>query len=251
MMELVIENSVGTVLLDRPPVNAWDDGQLDLLEDIIDVVKKEELSVVVVRSEGQHFSAGADIKVMVAALESGQFQRLDSFVSRIQRVNFEWEQIPVPTVVVLQGAVVGGGLEFALACDLRISTTNARLGLPEVRLGLLPGGGGTQRLTRLAGRGHALRMMLTGELIDGCLAERWGIVDWCVEPEELSVKVQEVVAAIVDVAGPAQRAIKRSVERCGSSVGYLTETAEQRVLHGSQSTRERLSQFVSERMGAR
>lgn len=247
MIQLIIEDSVGTVVLDRPPVNAWDDQQLDLLEDVIDVIKKADLSVLVVRSEGRHFSAGADIKVMVAALQSGQFQRLDAFVSRIQRVNFEWEQVPVPTVAVLQGAVVGGGLEFALACDLRISTTNARLGLPEVRLGLLPGGGGTQRLTRLAGRGHALRMMLTGELIDGSLAERWGIVDWCVQPEELDAKTQEVVAAIVDVAGPAQRAIKRSVERCGSSIGYLTETAEQRVLHGSQSTRDRLNQFVSER----
>ncbi|KJE75443.1 enoyl-CoA hydratase/isomerase family protein [Ferrimicrobium acidiphilum] len=246
-MQLTIENSVGTVVLDRPPVNAWDDQQLELMEDAIDVIKKADLSVVVVRSKGPHFSAGADIKVMVAALESGEFQRLDAFVSRIQRVNFEWEQVPVPTLAVLQGAVVGGGLEFALACDLRIATTSARLGLPEVRLGLLPGGGGTQRLTRLAGRGRALRMMLTGELIDGDVAERWGIVDWCVPAEELDAKTEEVVAAIVDVAGPAQSAIKRSVERYNSAIGYLTETAEQRVLHGTQSTRNRLNQFVSER----
>ncbi|WP_052574678.1 enoyl-CoA hydratase/isomerase family protein [Ferrimicrobium acidiphilum] len=87
-MQLTIENSVGTVVLDRPPVNAWDDQQLELMEDAIDVIKKADLSVVVVRSKGPHFSAGADIKVMVAALESGEFQRLDAFVSRIQRVNF-------------------------------------------------------------------------------------------------------------------------------------------------------------------
>lgn len=247
MLKLEVEDRVATLLLDRPPVNAVDNAFLDSLDSALDEIKELNPALVVVRGSGRHFSAGGDIKQMVSALETNDFSSLDAFARRIQNAYFAWEQLPMPTVAVLTGAVTGGGLELALACDLRIAAASARIGFPEVRIGLLPAGGGTQRLTRLIGRGRAMRLILTGELIDGSEAEGMGIVEWCAEDGELDARVVQVTAKLLEVAGPAQPAIKRCINRYGTGDGYSGELFEQKALHLSREAEQRLRAFVAER----
>ncbi|HUZ19580.1 MAG TPA: enoyl-CoA hydratase/isomerase family protein [Acidimicrobiales bacterium] len=250
MIHLEVRDRVATVLLDRPPVNAWDVEQLDRFEQALDTLRRDErIAVAVVRGAGRHFSAGADIAMMTATLEGGDPGPLNAFAARFQGLFLEWEELEIPTVAVLHGAATGGGLELALACDLRIASEDARLALPEVRLGLLPAGGGTQRLTRLIGRGRAMRLMLTGELVDGREAERLGIVEWCAPAAQLDERVAQVLGALLAGAGPAQPAIKRCVSRAGSAEGYASESRGQRVLHATAEAESRLREFVDARRG--
>jgi enoyl-CoA hydratase len=185
--------------------------------------------------------------MMTATLEAGDPGPLNAFVARLQGLFLEWEQLAVPTLAVLHGAATGGGLELALACDLRIATEEARLGPPEVRLGLLPAGGGTQRLTRLVGRGRALRIILTGEIVSGLEAERLGIVEWSAPAANLDEFLANVLVALLAGAGPAQPEIKRCVSRVGSAEGYASEIAGQRVLHASAEAQYRPRAFFDER----
>lgn len=248
VLRLQVQDGVATVVLDRPPVNAWDDQQLDLFEDALQAIgERSDISVVVMRGGGSHFSAGGDIKVMASALRTGQMAGLDIFAVRIQHLFTQWAQLPMPTIAVLRGAATGGGLELALACDLRVAADTAVIGLPEVRLGLVSAGGGTQRLTRLIGRGRALRLMLTGELVDGREAERLGIVEWSVPDSELDGHVEHLVAHLVATSGPAHAAIKRCVALAGTGEGFAAETDYQRLLHTSSEALSRIRTFVSER----
>ncbi|NNN19785.1 MAG: enoyl-CoA hydratase/isomerase family protein [Acidimicrobiaceae bacterium] len=247
MLKLNVQDRVATLLIDRPPVNALDDAFLDSFDSVLDEIRGSNPALVIVRGSGRHFSAGGDIKQMVSALETNDFTRLNGFACRIQNAYFAWEQLPMPTLAVLTGAVTGGGLELALACDLRIAAASTRIGFPEVRIGLLPAGGGTQRLPRLIGKGQAMRLILTGELIGGVEAQNLGIVEWCVSDSDLDNQVEQVTSMLLDVAGPAQPAIKRCVNRYGTGDGYAGELFEQKALHVSKEAEQRLRAFVGER----
>jgi enoyl-CoA hydratase len=248
VLQLHVQDGVASMVLDRPPVNAWNDEQLDLFEDALRAIsERSDIAVVVVRGGGAHFSAGGDIKVMALAVHDGQMAGLNNFAARIQHLFHEWAQLPVPTIAVLRGAATGGGLELALACDLRVASDTSTIGLPEVKLGLVPAGGGTQRLTRLIGRGRALRLMLTGELVTGREAERLGIVEWSLPDADLDGHVERLVAHLVATAGPAHTAIKRCVALAGTGEGYAAETLYQRQLHQSPEALSRIRTFVSER----
>lgn len=243
-----VRDGVASMVLDRPPVNAWNDEQLDLFEDALQSIsQRSDIAVVVVRGGGAHFSAGGDIKVMASALHSGQMAGLNNFAARIQHLFNQWAELAIPTIAVLRGAATGGGLELALACDLRVACDTSTIGLPEVKLGLLSAGGGTQRLTRLIGRGRALRLMLTGELVNGREAERMGIVEWSLPDSELDGHVERLVAQLVATAGPAHAAIKRCVALAGTGQGYAAETLCQQQLHQSPEAVSRIRTFVSER----
>jgi enoyl-CoA hydratase len=248
VLQLHVQDGVASVVLDRPPVNAWNDEQLDRFEAALRAIsERSDIVVVVVRGGGSAFCAGGDIKMMASALRNGQMAGLNNFAARIQHLFNQWAQLAVPTIAVLRGAATGGGLELALACDLRVAADTATIGLPEVKLGLVPAGGGTQRLTRLIGRGRALRLMLTGELVNGPEAQRLGIVEWSLPDSELDGHVQRLVAQLVATAGPAHCAIKRCVALAGTVEGYAAETHYQRQLHKSPEALSRLRTFVSER----
>lgn len=247
-LSLTVVNRTATMWLERPPANAWDHAQLDRLEESIARIRaSDDVAVVVVRTAIRHFSAGGDIKMMAAALEDGAVEGLNEFVSRIQSLFSEWASLPVPTVAVIRGAATGGGLELALACDLRIAADTARIGLPEVKLGLLPAGGGTQRLAALSGQATALRLMLTGELVDGVAALGLGIVQWCVPEAELDSAANEVVETLLAGSTQAQRQVKRCVGLAGTPQGYEAERAGQRLLHATADTQRRLALFVENR----
>ena len=247
MLRLDVSAGVASVTIDNPPVNAWGEAELDDLAGFIDAIRGSEAVVAVIRGSGRHFSAGGDIKMMVEALEAGDMSRLGVFANRIQSLFLEWRGLEIPTVAVLRGAVVGGGLEMALASDLRIAAASARLGFTEVELGLLPAGGGTQYLTELLGRGPALRMMLTGEVIGAEEARALGLVQWCVPDDELEAQVDEVVGRIVARAGPVHGQMKRCVNLAGTSIGFAAEQHAQRALYASPEAGERLRAFLQRR----
>jgi enoyl-CoA hydratase/carnithine racemase len=190
-------DAILTVWLDNPPVNAVGPAVHEAITGALDALA-DETRVVVLRGEGDRaFSAGADI--------SG-FEDSDGGARRIQQLADRIEEAPVPVVAAIHGYCLGGGLEIALACDLRIATRDAQLGFPEVNLGLLPGGGGTQRAPRLIGRGRATWLVMSGERIPAEQAERWGLVELVVD--DLDAGIEQVAGKLAQQSPSALLEIK-------------------------------------------
>jgi enoyl-CoA hydratase / 3-hydroxyacyl-CoA dehydrogenase len=166
---------IQTVWLDNPPVNAVNSVITDTLWDVFEKLD-DDVRAVVLRGRGERaFSAGADISGFVGGSSEGERP------AGIQPVADLLEAAPVPVVAAIHGYCLGGGLEIALACDFRIATRDAQLGFPEVNLGLLPGGGGTQRAPRLIGSGRASWLIMSGERIPAEQAASWGLVEFVVD----------------------------------------------------------------------
>lgn len=166
----------------------------ELVEALDQLRHDDRVRVVVITGAGEKaFIAGADIAEFAERTPIEQRVALSG-----RRIYEEVAAFPRPTIAMINGLALGGGCELAMACDLRFAARSARLGQPEIRLGLIPGGGGTQRLPRLVGFGRAMRLILTGELIDAEAAERIGLVDGVFEDGEL---VERTLAIAATVAG--------------------------------------------------
>ncbi len=173
--------------LARPPVNALDGEFIARLDAVLDQVTADpEVAVLHIRSDQKSFCAGADLALMRTCFTTGRRGAMVDVVRSMQRLFMRLETAAVVTLVEIGGAAMGGGLELALACDLRVVALDAILGLPEVGLGLIPAAGGTQRLTRLCGQATAKRLILGAELIDGAEALRLGIVQWAQPRQQLA-----------------------------------------------------------------
>lgn len=183
-VELKIEEGIATVTINRPKsLNALSQEVLEQLEQTIkDVAKDDKARVVIITGAGSKaFVAGADIAAMVnmTAQESRDYS---IFAHKV----FEMiEQLPKPVIAAVNGYALGGGNELALSCDIRVAASTANFGQPEITLGIIPGFGGTQRLSRLVGKGKALELILTGKMIDAKTAESIGLVNVVVPPEGL------------------------------------------------------------------
>jgi enoyl-CoA hydratase len=186
---------LAVVTLDRPRVlNALNQQSMAELEQIfLDIRQNPEIRVVLITGAGEKaFAAGADIRELAAlsALDGEQA------ALRGQRVFGLIETCGKPVIACINGFALGGGCELALACTLRIASTQARLGQPEVKIGIIPGYGGTQRLPRLVGKGAALKMILTGEPVSAAEALRIGLVDEVVEPDQLMARAEQLAHTI-------------------------------------------------------
>ncbi len=165
--------------------------------------------VLILRGAGDKaFAAGADLEEMQRRTPWNEidFGARRELARRLETASF-------PTLAAINGYALGGGLELALACHLRIASTTARVGLPETRIGILPANGGTARLTRLIGRGRALRMILLAEHIDAVEAERLGIVDWVTTPDAFDEEVSRIADKLAKLAPVSARAIIDTVSR--------------------------------------
>src|SRR3990172_8719575 len=162
MIELDIDKQIATVTLNHPPVNALSDTMTERLDEILDEVEaNKDISILHLRSNLKVFCAGADLAMMRELLARADgCDRMIEIVRNIQHVFFRLEKVGVVSVAELSGAALGGGLELALACDLRIAANEVKLGLPEANLGLLPAAGGTQRMPRIVGEAVARRLIL-------------------------------------------------------------------------------------------
>jgi enoyl-CoA hydratase / 3-hydroxyacyl-CoA dehydrogenase len=192
---------IKTVWLDNPPVNAVNGSIIDTLWSELESLDGET-RVVVLRGRGERaFSAGADIAGFQG---DGQVSERPA---GIQPAADLIESAPVPVVAAIHGYCLGGGLEIALACDFRIATRDAQLGFPEVNLGLLPGGGGTQRAPRLISPGRARWLTMSGERIPAETAEAWGLVEFLVD--DLEEGIARYVEPLARQSPHALRQIKR------------------------------------------
>lgn len=174
---------VAVIKLDRPKAHNALCSALNLeLESALYALEKEEQVRVLILTGGEKcFAAGADIKELVGKDPSGARRVAESG----QRINVALERFPVPVIAAVNGPALGGGFEMILACDFRILSTDAILGLPEVTLGILPGAGGTQRLTRLIGLAKSKEMVLLGTAISAKTAKEYGLATKLVEPEQV------------------------------------------------------------------
>lgn len=249
MIDLEVSGRLATLTLDRPPANAWSAADVELLAHTTrELARSSDVRAVIVRARGRFFSAGGDIRAMVDALDSpSPASTLDRFAIAIQSAFNDVAALPMPTVAVIEGIATGGGLELALACDLRIASREARLGLSESRIGLIPAGGGTQRLTRLVGRGRALRLMLLAELIDADTAWSFGLVDWVEDPADVEARVEAVVESLGQASALAQVEVKACVDAPSLHAGLERERESQQRLHRTGDTIERLRAFVGQK----
>ncbi|HEU4633440.1 MAG TPA: enoyl-CoA hydratase-related protein [Flavisolibacter sp.] len=194
-----LENRLLTVTINRPDkLNALNKDVFNDLEILIkEIEENNEIGAVIITGSGQKgFVAGADITEF-GGLNAGEGMDL---ARRGQEVFFKIERCSKPVVAAVNGFALGGGCELAMACHFRIASENAKFGQPEVNLGLIPGYGGTQRLVQLIGKGRALELLMTGNMIDAQTALHYGLVNHVVPQETLLQKTKSVVENIVSKA---------------------------------------------------
>jgi enoyl-CoA hydratase len=241
--------------LSRPPVNAINEALLTELEAALDHAATDAgVAVLHLRSNQRAFCAGADLAFMRSCLASTQGrEKMIELARRMQRLFARIGRADVITLAEIGGAACGGGLELALACDLRVAASEAALGLPEVGLGLLPAAGGTQRLTRLCGAGVAKRLILGAELITGTTAERLGLVQWARPREELQAWTASFAERIASMPRAALAAGKHCIAAAGDpdGGGFLQEIAITRQLYDDAESARRVAQFLDERTAFR
>ena len=203
-------DGVAVVRLDNPKVNALSSQVLSGLETAAHALTDDPPGAVVVTGGDRVFAAGADISEFGGADDAQRIGGL--FVSSLTAV----ARIPRATIAAVSGYALGGGCELALACDFRIASTRARFGQPEILLGIIPGGGGTQRLPRLVGIARAKEIIFTGRQVDAVEALHIGLVDEVVEPEALFdravARAAELAAGAVVAQGMAKHAIDAGLD---------------------------------------
>ncbi|HET8607904.1 MAG TPA: enoyl-CoA hydratase-related protein [Gaiellaceae bacterium] len=229
---------IKTVWLDNPPVNAISQAVIaHLYAELRDL---GDARVVVLRGRGERaFSAGADISGFQGERGEGDdpagITPLAAFI----------EALPVPVVAAIHGYCLGGGLEVALGCDLRIATTDAQFGFPEVKLGLLPGGGGTQRAPRLVGGGRTAWLVMSGERIPAERALQWGLIEGVYD--DLEAGIEEIAGTLARQSPHAIRQIKTLLAETRERPDYERETAAFAACLASEDGREGVAAFLEKR----
>lgn len=213
MLDLTLRGRVAVATLSRPPVNAIDDALIAGLHGMLDELSaREDWQVLHIRSSLKVFAAGADLDMIRAWKDAASPQAaLAGYIDRLQGIYRRIEALPQVTLCEIGGAAMGGGFELALSCDLRIAADEAKIGLPEIGIGLLPGAGGTQRLTQLCGRGVTSRIILGCEPVDGRAAHALGMVEWSVPRTALEEQARAVAERLAGLPPHAQRAAKRCI----------------------------------------
>ncbi len=190
------QNNVATLTIQSPPANALSSNLLhDLGEKLDEIENDNTIKAIILRGEGKFFSAGADIKEFTSLQNASDYQAL---AEKGQELFNRIEHFSIPVIAAIHGAALGGGLELSMACHIRIVTESAKLGLPELTLGIIPGFAGTQRLPQYVGTAKAYEMILSGQPISGTEAKAFGLANQAVKDEEVfevATKLAETIAA--------------------------------------------------------
>jgi enoyl-CoA hydratase/carnithine racemase len=251
---LRVEGPLATATFARAPVNAIDEAWLARFDEVLASLEGSTgLAALHLRSSERAFCAGADLALMRSRFGSSEgCGRMVAFVREMQRVYARLERLPLVTIAEIGGPALGGGLELALACDLRIASEEARVGLPEARLGLLPGAGGTQRLARIAGEATAKRLILRAEVVSGAEAAALGLVHWAVPAAQLRARAREIASEAAALPAEALAHCKRCIGAPLSGIdGYDAEVQGTAALLASSETQRRVRQFLEKRREAR
>jgi len=249
LLELTISNRVAWITLSRPPVNALNDqliAQFHVLLDQLDL--RNDWSVLAIVSNQKVFCAGADLAQIEECISTPEgADRMVEIITQFQKLFLRIETLNATTIAVISGAALGGGLELALACDLRIAANEAKLGLPEASLGVIPGAGGTQRLTQLCGKGTASRLILGAEIINGEVAQQLGLVQWSVPRSELELQSHALAERLAQLDRSASEFSKKCIAAANSPDinGFTLEIESTRTLYKRSTTHERISAFLN------
>ncbi|WP_406944779.1 enoyl-CoA hydratase/isomerase family protein [Halobacillus sp. SY10] len=247
-IEYVRQDKLGFITINRPDVrNALNKQTLEEIEEALDRASADtEVGVVIFSGKGdKSFAAGADInqlteKTAVDALQGKGMQQIYDKIESFEK----------PTIAMINGYALGGGCELAMSCDIRIASTKAKLGLPELNLSIIPGAGGTQRLARLVGKGKALEMILTGKIIDAEEALQAGLITEMTTSEQLLDKVREVSEKILSKGPLAVQLAKISVHmgtETDMKTGLMLEKLSQAVLFNTEDKNEGTKAFLEKR----
>jgi enoyl-CoA hydratase len=234
--------SIATITLNRPEVlNVFNAEVIEeVIEALRDAASDDNTRVVVLTGAGQKaFSAGADIKAMVGmnALKARDLSLMG------EKLCLSLENFEKPVIAALNGYALGGGLEVTMACDFRIASENARVGQTEINSGLIPGWGGTQRLTRLIGRTKAMELVLTGKIIDARTAEQLRIVNMVVPADRFMEAVREFASELASKAPVAVKVAKALINK-GADMGLDSALALEREGFGVVASTEDLQEGV-------
>lgn len=243
-----VEDGVAIVTINRPPANALAKQLIVELDAILDEIAQDDSArVVLLHGEGRFFSAGADIKEFTNVQTGEEFSRL---AENGQNVFEKLETFEKPVIAAIHGAALGGGLELAMACHMRFVTETAKLGLPELQLGIIPGFAGTQRLPRYVGVAKAAEMMFTSDPISGVEAVRWGLANRAYTDEELLPKSLEIAKKIAKKSPVALKAAIHMLQYSKPSSyfeGVKAEAESFGTVFVSEDAKEGISAFIEKR----
>lgn len=248
ILKLEITDNIGLITISRPKaMNALNSNFFNEMNSMLDEVEKNgSLRAIIITGEGKAFVAGADIAEM-SNFKSPEGQ---NFSDIGQKVFSRFEKLSIPVIAAINGFALGGGCELALACDIRIASVKAKLGQPEVNLGLIPGYAGTQRLSRLIGMGNALYLLMTADMISAQRAFEMGLVQKVTEPEELLDEAMKIAKTIAS-KGKQSVAKVKEVTRTGIELdfnkGEQLESKEFGLLFDTDETKEGISAFLEKR----
>jgi len=242
-----LDQGIYRLTLNRPDArNALDADMLSEIDlAVTEAEANEDVKVIVIQGAGEKsFAAGADIRQL------SERKPLEALMPGMQGLYSKIENCTKVTIAAVRGFALGGGCELALACDIRLATKNAKFGLPELNLGIVPAAGGTQRLSRIVGKGRALDMILTGKIIDGEEAERIGLASYFVEEEYFQDKIQEVAEKILKKGPVAAMLAKRAVHKgydIDEGTAMWMEKLSQAVAFGTEDKQEGTAAFLEKR----
>ncbi len=245
---LDIHGNVGVITLNRKEALNALNSQLvaEVGQALLGLEANDEIGATIITGSEKAFAAGADIKEM--ADKSASDMIVEDFFGDIQTLFTQ--QIKKPVIAAVAGYALGGGCELAMMCDFIIAGENAKFGQPEIKLGVIPGIGGTQRLTRLVGKSKAMDMILTGRMMDSGEAERAGLVSRVVPTEDLNDQAIEVARAIADLSRPSVAMAKECVNRAletSLSEGLLFERRSFHSLFATEDQKEGMAAFSEKR----
>jgi enoyl-CoA hydratase/carnithine racemase len=248
-VRLEVEDGVGTIRVDRPKMNALDiQVQEEIRAAAHEATARDDVRAVVVYGGEKVFAAGADVKEMAGMSHAEMVARAGHLQSAFTAV----ARIPKPVVAAVTGYALGGGCELALCADIRIAGEGATLGQPEILLGIIPGAGGTQRLTRLVGTSRAKELIFTGRFVKADEALRIGLVDQVVPDDEVYTAAKTWAGQFTKAAALAMRAAKESIDRgieVDLDTGLEIERAQFAALFATEDRTAGMTSFVEQGPG--
>jgi enoyl-CoA hydratase/carnithine racemase len=248
-VRLEVEDGVGTIRVDRPKMNALDIAvQEEIRAAAHEATARDDVRAVVVYGGEKVFAAGADVKEMAGMSHAQMVARSGGLQSALTAV----ARIPKPVVAAVTGYALGGGCELALCADIRIAGEGATLGQPEILLGIIPGAGGTQRLTRLVGTSRAKDLIFTGRFVKADEALRIGLVDQVVPDDEVYTAAKTWAGQFTKAAALAMRAAKESIDRgieVDLDTGLEIERAQFAALFATEDRTAGMTSFVEQGPG--
>lgn len=243
-----VEDNVAVVSINRPPANALSKDLINEVNELLDAVEHDDtIRVIVLHGEGRFFSAGADIKEFTSIQTGEEFSNLSK---NGQAVFERLETFSKPVIAAIHGAALGGGLELAMSCHMRFVTETAKLGLPELQLGIIPGFAGTQRLPRYVGAAKAAEMMFTSDPISGVEAVQWGLANRSYSDEDLLPKTLELAKKIAKKSPIALKAAIHTLQYSKPASFYEGVAAEAEsfgTVFVSEDAKEGIQAFIEKR----